>query len=226
MTNEAGGASVASSATTGGKRLLLYKLHSRQDVFVGSLTPDGSRLSDVGRVTFRRASPAQWVVDDDGPADFATIQAAIEAFYVHTGDTILVKAGLHLGNVVLTSKDLVIRSGSLRDHPRRAGLRLRGVSDGPILRDAHRGLHHQGRQGPDGRGVWIYGGGPVVTRNVIVGNSAVGGFLGYGYDGGIEIYSSAAVITRNVVRGNTALDGGGGIDVYYAGPSTPGTCCR
>ena len=110
MTNEAGGASVASSATTGGKRLLLYKMHSRQDVFVGSLTPDGSRLNDVRRVTFKRASPAQWVVDDDGPADFATIQAAIEAFYVHTGDTILVKPGLHLGNAVLTSKDLVIRS--------------------------------------------------------------------------------------------------------------------
>jgi hypothetical protein len=83
------------------------------------------------------------------------------------------------------------------------------------------------RNGQDqtGGGVYIYGGGPIVTRNIIMGNSAVGGYLGYGYGGGIEIYGSAPVITRNVIIGNTALDGGGGIDVYYSGPSTPGTCC-
>jgi hypothetical protein len=51
------------------------------------------------------------------------------------------------------------------------------------------------------------------------GNSAVGGYLGYGYGGGIEVYASAATITRNVIRHNTALDGGGGIDVYYASPT-------
>jgi hypothetical protein len=77
----------------------------------------------------------------------------------------------------------------------------------------------------NGGGIWILGGAPVITRNVIEGNSAVGGFLGYGYGGGIEIYSAAPVITRNVIRDNTARDGGGGIDVYYAGPSTAGTCC-
>jgi hypothetical protein len=75
-----------------------------------------------------------------------------------------------------------------------------------------------------GGGIWILGGAPVVTRNVIEGNQAVGGTLGYGYGGGIEIYGSAATITRNVIRGNAALDGGGGIDLHYAGPGTPGTC--
>lgn len=173
------------------------------------------------------AGATEWIVDDNGPADFATIQAAINAFYVQPGDTIRVRPGQYNGTVYLGSKDLVIRSeagpfvtildaqdmGSVVTlYNRTAATRIEGFT----LRN---GLDQSGG------GVYIYGGGPVVTRNIIMGNRAAGGYLGYGYGGGIEVYGSAPVITHNFIIGNTALDGGGGIDVYYSGPSTPGTCC-
>jgi hypothetical protein len=170
---------------------------------------------------------AQWIVDDDGPADFRSVQAAINAPYVVSGDAVLVRPGFYPGNVVLTGKDLAIVSerGPFVTV-------LDGLDSGSVvsLLDRTEATRIEGftiRNGRDqtGGGVWIAGGAPVVTRNVIEGNSAVGGFLGYGYGGGVEIVESAATVTYNVIRGNRALDGGGGIDVYYSGPSTPGTCC-
>jgi len=170
---------------------------------------------------------AQWIVDDDGPADFSTVQAAVNAFYVHSGDTILVRPGIYHGNILIDSKDLVVRSEA---GPFVTILDAQDSGSVVSLLDRTSATRIEGftlTRGRDqtGGGVWIYGGGPVITRNIIQGNSAVGGYLGYGYGGGIEVYGSAATITRNVIRGNQALDGGGGIDVYYAGPSTAGTCC-
>lgn len=173
------------------------------------------------------AQAAQWVVDDDGPADFRTLRAAVVAPYVLSGDSILVKPGRYLGAVYLASKDLDIRSeaGALVTI-------LDGAAEGSVLSLENRsaatrieGFTITGGVSDNGGGIWIFGGAPVITRNIIAGNSAVGGYLGYGYGGGIEIYSAAPAITRNVIRDNTARDGGGGIDVYYAGPSTPGACC-
>lgn len=173
------------------------------------------------------AGAAEWIVDDDGPADFARIQDAINAFFVQPGDTILIRPGLYVETLYLGSKDLVVRSEA---GPFATILDAREMGSAVSLLNRTSATRIEGltiRNGRDqtGGGVYIYGGGPVLTRNVIAGNSAVGGFLGYGYGGGIEVYGSAAIITRNVIQGNTALDGGGGIDVYYSGPSTPGTCC-
>jgi len=46
-----------------------------------------------------RAEPRTWTVDDDGPADFHTIQEAINA--ANSGDTIFVKAGTYFENVAV-----------------------------------------------------------------------------------------------------------------------------
>lgn len=173
------------------------------------------------------AHATQWVVDDDGPADFRTVKAAVNAPYVLSGDTLLVRPGTYRGAITLSVKDLEIRS--------EAGPALTildAAGEGSVLSLENRGAATRiegftitGGASETGGGIWIFGGAPRITRNIVEGNSAVGGFLGYGYGGGIEIYSAAPVITRNVIRDNTARDGGGGIDVYYAGPSTAGTCC-
>lgn len=170
---------------------------------------------------------ADWIVDDNGPADFTQIQDAVNAFYVQPGDTILVRPGLYVETLYLASKDLVIRSEAgpfatiLDAQEMGSAVSLIGRTSATRIE----GLTIRNGRDQTGGGVYIYGGGPVLTRNVITGNSAAGGYLGYGYGGGIEVYGSAAIITRNVIQGNTALDGGGGIDVYYSGPSTPGSCC-
>jgi len=46
-----------------------------------------------------KAEPKTWIVDDDGPADFHTIQEAINA--ASAGDTIFVKEGVYYENVVI-----------------------------------------------------------------------------------------------------------------------------
>jgi hypothetical protein len=173
------------------------------------------------------SAASTWIVDDDGPADFRSVQAAVYAGYVLSGDTLLVRPGVYRETVYLSAKNLVIRSekgpavtildaeqgGSVVTlENRSAATRLEGFT-----------LRNGSEQ--TGGGIFIVGGAPLITRNVIEGNQATGGAYGYGYGGGIEIYGAAPVITHNVIRGNRAVDGGGGIDVYYSGSSTPGTCC-
>jgi len=173
------------------------------------------------------AGAAQWIVDDDGPADFSSVHAAVNAPYVLAGDTIVVRPGTYVENLLLDAKDLTIRSErgpfvTILDG-QESGSVVMLLDRGPTARIE--GFTIRNGRDQTGGGIWIAGGAPVITRNVIEANEAVGGYLGYGYGGGIEVYSSAATITRNVIRNNVALDGGGGIDVYYSGPSTPGTCC-
>jgi len=47
------------------------------------------------------AEPTTWTVDDDGPADFPTIQQAINSAQVMDGDTIYVLNGTYHENVVV-----------------------------------------------------------------------------------------------------------------------------
>src|SRR4030095_5899711 len=47
-----------------------------------------------------------WTVDDNGPADFASITAAVSSLFVQDGDTLLVEPGSYAA--FTTSKDLAI----------------------------------------------------------------------------------------------------------------------
>lgn len=56
-----------------------------------------SMLPSTFTIQSVEAEPETWIVDDDGPADFSTIQAAINA--ADAGDTIIVRAGIYIENV-------------------------------------------------------------------------------------------------------------------------------
>ncbi|HEX5041383.1 MAG TPA: hypothetical protein VFV75_00660 [Candidatus Polarisedimenticolaceae bacterium] len=173
------------------------------------------------------SAASTWIVDDDGPADFRSVQAAVYAAYVLSGDTLLVRPGTYRETVYLSAKNLVIRS---EKGPAVTILDAEQGGSVVTLENRSAATRLEGftlRNGSDqtGGGIFVVGGAPVITRNVIEGNEATGGAYGYGYGGGIEIYGAAPLITHNVIRGNRAADGGGGIDVYYSGSSTPGTCC-
>jgi parallel beta-helix repeat protein len=154
-----------------------------------------------------------WTVDDDGPADFHTIQEAINA--ANPGDTIYVKQGTYYENVVVNkrvllvgedSKTTVIDGGSLFD-PNRitvlidqvygASLRNFTIRNGYIGIEIHASLN------------------TYLTKNNITGNShGVASFdspnteidgneITNNYDQGIIIWSSPnSKVTNNDVTGN------------------------
>ena len=107
-----------------------------------------------------------WTVDDDGPASFRTIQQAINAAYVHSGDTILVRAGIYRETVSLSSKDLVIRSekGAFRTilDAGRSGSAISLVNRSGATRIE--GFTIRNGSDQTGGGVWVLGGAPVITR--------------------------------------------------------------
>jgi hypothetical protein len=51
-----------------------------------------------------KSEPTTWIVDDDGPADFHTIQEAVNA--TSDGDTILVRAGTYYEEVLIKGKSI------------------------------------------------------------------------------------------------------------------------
>jgi len=67
-----------------------------------------SMLSLAFNIQPVKAEPTTWTVDDDGPADFHTIQEAINV--ANAGDTILVRDGTYTENVKVNKHHLTIKS--------------------------------------------------------------------------------------------------------------------
>jgi parallel beta-helix repeat protein len=65
--------------------------------YTNSFSSDGSY--EVWLLKLARSGSQTWIVDDDGPADFHTIQEAINA--ASDGDTIFVRNGIYSGPVVI-----------------------------------------------------------------------------------------------------------------------------
>jgi serine protease len=153
--------------------------------------------------------PARTItVDDDGPADYATIQAAIDAAL--PGDRVAVAPGLY--HETLRLRPGVAVEGSGADRTTVDGGRLAPVA-ALVDCDAStrlQGFTLTGGQSDFGAGVLVLRGAPVVTRNQISGNTAVSAVAGlYGYGGGVALLDSDATVQDNVLSGNDADYGGG-----------------
>jgi hypothetical protein len=67
---------------------------------------------------------------------------------------------------------------------------------------------------PLGGGLLVQQGKPIITRNIVTGNSAPQNGSYGGFGGGIAVYRTRATITNNLFIGNSAGFKGGGLDVY------------
>jgi hypothetical protein len=146
--------------------------------------------------------PAEtWFVDDDAPADFSTIQAALNA--ASDGDTIIVRDGTYTGpgnyDIDFKGKAISLRSENGPEH---------------CIIDAE-GLQLRPRRG------FIFTSGEG-TDSVVDGFTITGG---YAYDttpggsgGAIFCEDSSPTIINNTITGNFAWEYGGGIYAYYGGP--------
>lgn len=70
------------------------------------------------------SAQSSWTVDDDGPADFASLQAAID--FASPGDRILIEPGIY-GSVVV-DKELALLGRQDAEHPRLAALDADGIA--------------------------------------------------------------------------------------------------
>ncbi len=165
-----------------------------------------------------------WIVDDNGPADFVTIQAAINA--AQPGDLIEVRAGSYPENLVLkcgvalrgAGPDVVTVDGGQRG----SVASITGCGDTTVLE----GLRIFNGLSEFGGGVLVQGGTPIIRRNRIVGNRALdptGVVQGYG--GGLALLNSAAMAQENIIENNEA-DFGGGIEIAGGTPRVTGNEIR
>ena len=161
-------------------------------------------------------------VDDDGPADFSNIQAAIDD--ANDGDIIIVNPGTYTGNgnrdIDFKGKAITVRSadpndpnivaatiidceGSDEDNHRgfyfRSGEDTNSILEGLTITN---GLHSTGA------GICCLGSSPTIRNNIITGNET--GFDGDG-GAGIGCWNGASpIITNNIISDNICAPGGGG----------------
>lgn len=154
-----------------------------------------------------------WTVDDDGPADFATIQSAINA--ATSGDEVVVSPGRYRETLNFLGKSITVRS---EQGPEVTTVFLEGETRIALIDgDATlRGFTITGGLARVGGGIRITGGASArIEDNVIENNVADRGGVALALGGGIAVEAaSSAVITRNVIRGNEAIGDAQGLYAY------------
>jgi parallel beta-helix repeat protein/predicted outer membrane repeat protein len=148
-------------------------------------------------------------IDDDGPADFNTIQEALDA--ATTGDTLIVADGLYVGpdNRALdfNGKDLTLRSENgpatcIIDCQRQDRAFYVNEQEGPSC--LIEGFTIINGSASPGGAIYCYRSSPTISHCILEDNEAsyYGGAIACGYD-------SYPTITSCIIRNNTAYYGGG-----------------
>ena len=158
------------------------------------------------------------------PANFATIQAAINA--ASDGDTVLVAPGTYTESIDFLGKAIAVESAQ---GP--GGTTIDGGSQATVV-SFHSGesraavlqgftIQH-GVTTTQGGGIEIFGASPTVSGNVIANNQAGGDGAGIDVQsGGNPLRTSSPLITGNTITGNSEIPGwsggaGGGISMNGA----------
>ena len=150
------------------------------------------------------------------PADYTTIQAAIDAAV--NGDTVLVAPGTYHERIDFLGKAITVASTSISNP---AATVINGDAGGSVVtfksgETAAAVLGGftitNGSGTPDhywlfGGGVYCYYSSPTLINNTISGNSAVKDTFGLG--GGVYCSHSSPTLTNNTISGNSANRGGG-----------------
>jgi len=160
-------------------------------------------------------------VDDDGPADFNNIQAAIDD--ANDGDTVLVADGTYTGDgnrdIDFHGKAITVRS---ENGPKNCIIDCNGTEAEP-----HRGFYFHSGEGPDSvlsgltvtKGYAAEGGGICSNANPSIENCIIIGNVARLWGGGISWVAPtphrSAGLSRCIIAGNRADSGGGiGLDAY------------
>jgi hypothetical protein len=176
-----------------------------------------------------RTSARTITVDDNGPADFNRVQAAIDSSI--KGDTVVVLPGIYKGSgnrdIDFKGKAITVRSSDPNDPCIVAGTVINAEGSEA---DQHRGFYFHLKEGPSsvldgftitgayqntggsdlfrGGGIFCTGSSPTIRNCIISGNLA-------GEGGGIEIYyGSHPKVSNCKMTGNTSGNWGGGINIY------------
>jgi parallel beta-helix repeat protein len=171
-----------------------------------------------------KAEPKTWTVDDDGPADFSTIQEAINA--AGSGDTIYVKAGMYNEDITINKPLTLVGENSTLTIIYGSGNREVVIIDANNVNFS--GFTVKGRGGLWGgwTGIWILDG----VSGVNISNNDI---LFHGSAVELEEYTSGIVIqgnnisnslfgidlyfsTSNIIKSNTITSNGYGIHISYS----------